>query len=277
MCDKPTRERKRPTYFEVPTERQQGFATSGAVQQAARAAGRGWGEQRLEDAAAVQPARAPVAAGDAGRRQRSLVGAASAGGRRKRRHVAAGTEAAGQAGSPRRVALVEPHAASISLLSQRPAHPTHRPGRARPRGPSWRRPAAVGFRNGCPDLWAACGLPATAVLPAAGALSVTVRTVCSGPAAASASLFGPWSVRQLLGVFGGAGGAARSIGREQKRSWWSRFEWSTGFEFLTVFPMPPAPFRCQLNRQRQSRHREGPDRALVCIQRTPSARAMPPP
>ena len=52
--------------------------------------------------------------------------------------------------------------------------------------------------------------------------------------------------------------------------------WSTGFEFLTVSSMPPAPFRCQLNRQRQSRHREGPDRALVCIQRTPSARAMPP-
>jgi hypothetical protein len=51
---------------------------------------------------------------------------------------------------------------------------------------------------------AACGLPATAVLPAAGALSV--RTVCSGPAAAAASLIGPWSVRQLLEVFGGAGG-----------------------------------------------------------------------
>ena len=72
-------------------------------------------------------------------------------------------------------------------------------------------------------------------------------------------------------------GAARGIGQEQKRSWWSRFEWSTGFEFLTVSSMPPAPFRCQLNRQRQSRQREGPDRALVCIQRAPSARAMPPP
>ena len=43
-----------------------------------------------------------------------------------------------------------------SLLSQRPAHPTHRPGRARPRGPSRRRPAAVGVRNGCPDLPAGC-------------------------------------------------------------------------------------------------------------------------
>ena len=59
-------------------------------------------------------------------------------------------------GSPRRAALVEPHAASTSLLSQRPAHPTHRPGRARPRGPSRRRPAAVGVRNGCPDLPAGC-------------------------------------------------------------------------------------------------------------------------
>ena len=67
-----------------------------------------------------------------------------------------GTKAAGQAGSPRRAALVEPHAASTSLLSQRPAHPTHRPGRARPRGPSRCRPAAVGVRNGCPDLPAGC-------------------------------------------------------------------------------------------------------------------------
>ena len=122
---------------------------------------------------------------------------------------------------------------------------------------------------------AACGLPAAAALRAAGALSAS--PVCSGPAAAGASLFGPWSVLQLLGVFGGAGGAARGIGREQKRSWWSRFEWSTGFEFLTVFSMPPAPFRCQLNRQRQSRHPEGADRTLVCIQRTPGARAMAPP
>ena len=94
------RVRKQTNRFTVTEGRQQGFATSGAVQQAARAAGRGCGEQRLEDAAAVQPARAPIAAGDAGRRRRSLVGAASAGGRRKRRHVAAGTEAAGQAGSP---------------------------------------------------------------------------------------------------------------------------------------------------------------------------------
>ena len=122
---------------------------------------------------------------------------------------------------------------------------------------------------------AACGLPAAAALRAAGALSAS--PVCSGPAAAGASMFGPWSVPQLLGAFGGAGGAARGIGREQKRSWWSRFEWSTGFEFLTVFSMPPAQFRCQLNSQPQSRHRGGPGRTLVCIQRTPSARAVPPP
>ena len=55
-------------------------------------------------------------------------------------------------------------------------------------------------------------------------LCLSVRTVCSAPAAAGASLFGPLSVLQLLGVFGGAGGAAHGIGREQKRSWWSRFE-----------------------------------------------------
>jgi len=50
-----------------------------------------------------------------------------------------GTKAAAQAGSPRHAALAEPHAASTSLLSQRPTHPAHRPGRARPRGPSRRR------------------------------------------------------------------------------------------------------------------------------------------
>ena len=121
---------------------------------------------------------------------------------------------------------------------------------------------------------AACRLPAAAALRAAGALYAS--PVCSVPAAAGASLFGPWSVRQLLGAFGGAGGAARGIGREQKRILWSRFE-STGFEFRPFLSMPPAQFRCQLNRQRQSRHPEGADRTLVCIQRTPGARAMLPP
>ena len=66
---------------------------------------------------------------------------------------------------------------------------------------------------------AACGLPATAALRAAGALPAS--PVCSGPAAAVLSLFELCSVRQLSGVFGGAGGAARGIGRVQKRVLWS--------------------------------------------------------
>eukprot|EP01046_Picozoa_sp_COSAG06_P057880 COSAG06_NODE_11432_length_1511_cov_1.965297_3_plen_100_part_01 len=94
------RVRKQVDRFAVTEGRQQGFREGGAARQAAQAAGRSYGNQRAEDGAAAQAAHAPVAAGDAGRRRRSLVGAASAGGRRKRRHVAAGTEAAGQAGSP---------------------------------------------------------------------------------------------------------------------------------------------------------------------------------
>ena len=43
-----------------------------------------------------------------------------------------------------------------SLLLQRPIHPAHRPGRARPRGPSWRLSATVRVRNGCPDVPAGC-------------------------------------------------------------------------------------------------------------------------
>ena len=66
---------------------------------------------------------------------------------------------------------------------------------------------------------AACGLPAAAALRAAGALPAS--PVCSGPAAAVLSLFELCSVRQLSGVFGGAGGAARGIGRVQKRVLWS--------------------------------------------------------
>ena len=65
---------------------------------------------------------------------------------------------------------------------------------------------------------AACGLPAAAALRAAGALSAS--PVCSGHAAAVLSLFELCSVRQLSGVFGGAGGAARGIGRVQKRILW---------------------------------------------------------
>ena len=87
---------------------------------------------------------------------------------------------------------------------------------------------------------AACGLPAAAALPAAGALSAS--PVCSGPAAAGASLFGSWSVRQLLGAFGGAGGAARGIGREQKRVWWWRFECRPVLSFDRFFQCHPLSF-----------------------------------
>ena len=144
-----------------------------------------------------------------------------------------GTKAAGQAGSPRRAALVEPHAASTSLLSQRPAHPTHRPGRARPRGPSWRRPAAVGVRNGCPDLPAGC-LRAACRCSAACCWS----SACQ-PCLLGACCSGLIPVRTLFSpaAFGGVWGCWRC------RAWhWAgaetcfvvRFEWSTGFEFLTV-------------------------------------------
>ena len=174
------------------------------------------------------------------------------------------------------MALVEPHAASTRCSRSALLTLLIAPAEPDPEGLPGAGRLQLGSETAARTCQrAACGLPAAAALRAAGALSAS--PVCSGPAAAGASLFGPWSVRQLLWAFGGAGGAARGIGREQKRSWWPRFEWSTGFEFLTVFSMPPAQFRCQLNRHRQSRHPEGADRTLVCIQRTPSARAMPPP
>ena len=187
-----------------------------------------------------------------------------------------GTKAAGQAGSPRRAALVEPHAASTSLLSQRPAHPTHRPGRARPRGPSRRRPAAVGVRNGCPDLPAGC------LLAACHCSAACCWSSACQPCLLGACCSGLIPVRTLFSpaAFGGVWGCWRC------RAWhWAgaetcfvvRFEWSTGFEFLTVSSMPPAQFRCQLNRRRQTRHPAGPGRTLVCIQRTSGARAVPPP
>ena len=83
-----------------------------------------------------------------------------------------------------------------------------------------------------------------------------------------------------LAALGGVRGCWRccvGVGWVQKRVWWSRFEWSTGFEFLAVSSMPPAQFRCQLNRQLKSRHHGGPGRTLVYIQRTSSARAVSPP
>ena len=106
--------------------------------------------------------------------------------------------------------------------------------------------------------------------------------VCLGPAAATA----PWALLQRphpardlfsLAAPGGVRGCWRccvGVGWVQKRVWWSRFEWSTGFEFLAVSSMPPAQFRCQLNSQRKSRHHTGPGRTLVYIQRTSSARAV---
>ena len=120
-----------------------------------------------------------------------------------------------------------------SLLSQRPAHPTHRPGRARPRGPSRRRPAAVGVRNGCPDLPAGC-LRAACRCSAACCWS----SACQ-PCLLGACCSGLIPVRTLFSpaAFGGVWGCWRC------RAWhWAgaetcfvvRFEWSTGFEFLTV-------------------------------------------
>ena len=127
-------------------------------------------------------------------------------------------------------------------------------------------------------LRAACGLPAAPGLPAAGASAALQRAACLLGACCSdrtrvRTLFSP-------AALGGVRGCWRC------RVWhWAgaetcfvvRFEWSTGFEFLTVSSMPPAQFRCQLNRQWKSRHLRGPGRTLVCIQRTPGARAVPPP
>ena len=148
-----------------------------------------------------------------------------------------------------------------------------------PRGPSRRRPAAVGVRNGCPDLPAGC------LRAACRAGAACCRSLCC--AAGAACLLGPccsdrtpardlFSLAAPVGVRG-CWRCCVGVGWVQKRVWWSRFEWSTGFEFLAVSSMPPAQFRCQLNRQRQSRDPGGPDRTLVCIQPTPSAQAVPSP
>ena len=120
-----------------------------------------------------------------------------------------------------------------SLLSQRPAHPTHRPGRARPRGPSRRRPAAVGVRNGCPDLPAGC------LLAACHCSAACCWSSACQPCLLGACCSGLIPVRTLFSpaAFGGVWGCWRC------RAWhWAgaetcfvvRFEWSTGFEFLTV-------------------------------------------
>ena len=108
-------------------------------------------------------------------------------------------------------------------------------------------------------------------LPALSARPLLQRVhPCSGPCQSCSS----WGCSGVLGVPRMVLDGSRNVlGGQDLNS----IEWSTGFEFLTVSSMPPAPFRCQLNRQRQSRHRGGPGRTLVCIQRTPSARATPPP
>ena len=123
---------------------------------------------------------------------------------------------------------------------------------------------------------AACGLPAAAALRAAGALSR-----CQRPAISARTLWlqlaqrPVYSVWVVIGDVRGCQGCWvwRWAGAE---TWWAvRFEWSTGFGFLTVSAPPPAAFRCQLTSQRQSRDHVGPGRTLVCLQRAPGARAVP--
>ena len=80
-------------------------------------------------------------------------------------------------------------------------------GPKRPPGP------ASGLPAGC--------LPGRGCLLPEPLLRCSALPVCSGPAAATAPVFEPCSVRQLSGVLGGAGGAACGIGRVQKRVLWS--------------------------------------------------------
>ena len=140
----------------------------------------------------------------------------------------------------------------------------------------------VRVRNGRPDLPAGY-MCVRAQLPAAaaprGALGALSR--CQRPAISARTLWLQLAQRPVCGVwvaFGDVRGCWgccvwRWAGAE---TWWAvRFEWSTGFEFLTVSPPPPAAFRCQLISQRQSRDRAGPGRTLVCLRRAPGARAVP--
>ncbi len=169
-------------------------------------------------------------------------------------------------------------AASVSLLWQRPAQSAHRPGRAWPRGPSGRLPAVVRVRNGRPDLLAGCLRAAcrrsaaccwsSVSLPAAG--PICSRAVAATRAATSLQcLNGVRGCSGVLGLLCVALGWCRNVVHT------CRFEWSTGFGFLTVSAPPPAAFRCQLISQRQSRDHVGPGRTLVCLQRAPGARAVP--
>jgi hypothetical protein len=89
---------------------------------------------------------------------------------------------------------------------------------------------------------------------------------CSGPGQSDSS----WICSGVLGVPRVALGGSRNVfgGQDLK---------STGFEFRPLLSMLLAQFRCQLNREPQSRHPAGPGRTLVCIWRTSGARAVPPP
>ena len=123
---------------------------------------------------------------------------------------------------------------------------------------------------------AACGLPAAAALRAAGALSR-----CQRPAPSARALWlqlaqrPVYSVWMVFGDVRGCWGCCVWRWAGAETCWAVRFEWSTGFEFLTVSAPPPAAFRCQLTSQRQSRDHVGPGRTLVCLQRAPGARAVP--
>ena len=105
---------------------------------------------------------------------------------------------------------------------------------------------------------------------AAHCLPCLLEPCCSGCIPARVS-FSPLALGDVRGCWGCC--AWRWLGAE---TWVEIFE-STGFEFLAVSALPPTAFRCQLNRQRQSRDHGGPDRTLVCIQPTPSAQAVPSP
>ena len=117
-----------------------------------------------------------------------------------------GTKAAGQAGSPRRAALVEPHAASTRcsrsalltlLIAPAEPDPEGLPGAG------WLQLGSETAARTCQR--AACGLPATAVLPAAGALSVCqdclLGPCCSGCIPVRA-LVSPAALGEVRGCWG---------------------------------------------------------------------------
>ena len=168
---------------------------------------------------------------------------------------------------------------SGSLLSQRPAHSAHRPSRARSRGRARRLPAVVRVRNGRPGVPAGCLRAACRRSAACCWSSVSLPApgpVCSRAVAATAPVLvhrPDCSVRAMFGDVWGCWGCWARCWTGAYTWLVVRFEWSTGFEFLTVSALPPAAFRCELTSQRQSIDHVGPDRNLVWLQRAPSARA----